>query len=293
VDAVFKSLYEKNQSLNSYQYQYRDMVELEEIEIKKIKILRNSRTSIDDVSELMNSIKQNGLLQPIGVWKIKDEYILAYGNRRLKAHKKLGYNKILALVSDKKLSEEQFLQNNLIENISREDLKPVELGKIVNDLREMGLSLSEISARTGINKHKLSSAYNSYSIVPKEFESQIGFIAGSEDKKGKLPVSASNAIVRMRIDDSKKKQVFKEAIKKEFTLQQLNLLDHILRTDVKFEEAIKMLDKSKVKLVPLVVSLEKIDELAKKYPEKSFTRIIKDILLNKLPIEENLIIEGS
>ena len=67
---------------------------IKDIEIKKIKQLENIRLRIEeeDVHTLMSSIKQDGLLEPIGVAITsgsKDEYLIVYGNRRLEACRKL------------------------------------------------------------------------------------------------------------------------------------------------------------------------------------------------------------
>ena len=66
-----------------------------EVEISQLKNKINSRLyGNDDVSELMGDIKQNGLLQSIG---IRDsDYAIIYGNRRVDAFKKLGYKTIQA-----------------------------------------------------------------------------------------------------------------------------------------------------------------------------------------------------
>ncbi|MBK1972514.1 ParB/RepB/Spo0J family partition protein [Campylobacter sp. TTU-622] len=87
------------------------------------------------LNELANSIKQYGLIQPIIVLKQENHYILVAGERRLRAYKILGYENILALVSDVK--EEKLRELALIENIQRENLNPIELANSYKDLIEI------------------------------------------------------------------------------------------------------------------------------------------------------------
>ena len=58
---------------------------MENIKISNIHVLENLRTSIDrdqDIEELMQDIKTRGLLQPIGLSKQGEEYIIVFGHRR-------------------------------------------------------------------------------------------------------------------------------------------------------------------------------------------------------------------
>ena len=72
-------------------------MKIENIEINKIRQAVNVRQRIeeDDVSQLMSSIKKEGLLQPIGVKPDNGYYTIIYGNRRFEAYKNiLAQNKI-------------------------------------------------------------------------------------------------------------------------------------------------------------------------------------------------------
>lgn len=88
------------------------------------------RKMFDDVRlrELSNSIKNSGLLQPIIVAKGQNEnsgkYIIIAGERRYRATKLAGLEKIKAVIID--IAEKDILKNAIIENVQREDLNPVE-----------------------------------------------------------------------------------------------------------------------------------------------------------------------
>ena len=88
------------------------------------------RKMFDDAKlrELSNSIKHSGLLQPIIVSKGQNEssgkYIIIAGERRYRATKLAGLEKIKAVIID--IAEKDILKNAIIENVQREDLNPVE-----------------------------------------------------------------------------------------------------------------------------------------------------------------------
>ena len=88
------------------------------------------RKTFDDTKlrELSNSIKHSGLLQPIIVAKGQNEnsgkYIIIAGERRYRATKLAGLEKIKAVIID--IAEKDILKNAIIENVQREDLNPVE-----------------------------------------------------------------------------------------------------------------------------------------------------------------------
>lgn len=79
----------------------------------------------NELEELSSSIKQNGLLQPIIVRKIKNNnYQIIAGERRWRAAKLAGLKNLPAIV--KELEDEKLLEVALIENIQRENLTPLE-----------------------------------------------------------------------------------------------------------------------------------------------------------------------
>ena len=90
---------------------------------------KQPRKMFDDVKlkELSESIKSNGLLQPIIVMKKNNndgKYIIIAGERRFRASKLAGMETIKAIVVN--IEEKDILKNALIENIQRENLNPVE-----------------------------------------------------------------------------------------------------------------------------------------------------------------------
>lgn len=74
--------------------------------------------------ELMLSIKEKGVIQPVIVRPKGDGYELIAGERRLRAAKELGFSQLPAIIKDVK--DDEALEISLIENIQRQDLNPIE-----------------------------------------------------------------------------------------------------------------------------------------------------------------------
>ncbi|MCX7994973.1 MAG: ParB/RepB/Spo0J family partition protein [candidate division WOR-3 bacterium] len=78
----------------------------------------------ESVRELVNSIKEKGVIEPVIVKRYNDKYILAAGERRFRAAQLAGLKEIPAIVRN--LTEQELLEIGLIENLHREDLNPIE-----------------------------------------------------------------------------------------------------------------------------------------------------------------------
>ena len=81
----------------------------------------------DALQELAESIKQYGVFQPLLVQKEKDYYKIIAGERRWRAAKIAGLKEIPVIV--KTLSDQEIAEIQLIENIQREDLNPIEIAE--------------------------------------------------------------------------------------------------------------------------------------------------------------------
>ena len=89
----------------------------------------------DEINELSESIKKSGVLQPILVRPTNNgRYELIAGERRWRASKKIGLNKIPAII--KELQDQEVMVIALIENIQREDLSSIEEAEALQKLIE-------------------------------------------------------------------------------------------------------------------------------------------------------------
>lgn len=126
---------------------------LQEIPLNNIKIVSNYRKTFDKTSlkELADSIRENGVLQPIVVRSngSEDIFELIAGERRVRASRSIGAVTIPAVIKTD-ISDEEFLKIQLLENIQRENVSYMEEAYGLNQLREKcDLDVSEISQRIG------------------------------------------------------------------------------------------------------------------------------------------------
>jgi ParB family chromosome partitioning protein len=118
---------------------------------------RQPRRTFDDVSlaELAESIKANGLIQPIVVRAVGDHYELIAGERRLRACRLAGLATVPAFI--RAADELEQAQMALVENVQREDLNPVDRAAAYHTLiHELGLTQSDLSARIGEDRSVIS-----------------------------------------------------------------------------------------------------------------------------------------
>ncbi len=113
----------------------------------------------EQLIELAESIKQDGMIQPIIIQKFNDEYIVIAGHRRVAAHKLLGKEKIWAHIIEAEFTDTQ--ENNsllfttaAIENLQRENLHPLEIALSCREAidKKVFQSVTEISK--ALNKPK-------------------------------------------------------------------------------------------------------------------------------------------
>ena len=90
----------------------------------------------DELAELADSIKQNGIIQPLLVRKSGSEYEIVAGERRYRAAKLAGLTDVPVIVRD--VSDEDIFRLALIENLQRADLNPIEEARGYQTLIDAG-----------------------------------------------------------------------------------------------------------------------------------------------------------
>ncbi len=102
----------------------------------------------DRLAELAQSIRTNGIIQPLVVQRAGERFQLVAGERRWRAAKLAGLTTVPVVVQE--FATERLLEVALIENIQREDLNPIEVAQALDRLaRDYHLSHGEIGQRTG------------------------------------------------------------------------------------------------------------------------------------------------
>jgi len=146
-DAVFSSHLNQENSTSDSQKQLLMMIDINRVHPNP----HQPRKQFDPESleELANSIRSQGILQPLLVEKINDEeYSIIAGERRYRAALSAGLEKIPVIV--KTFSDVQRLEVSLIENIQRENLNPIDEAKAYSYLLEQAeIKQDELAERVG------------------------------------------------------------------------------------------------------------------------------------------------
>lgn len=173
-----------------------------------------------EITELAESIKEHGVLQPLLVAERADGgYMLIAGERRLRASKQAGLASVPVLV--KQFNDEAKLTVSLIENIQRQNLNPVEEAFAYKRLsEEFGLTQERIAARVGKSRSAIA---NMVRLL-------------------ELPVAAQTALIEGKISAGQGRALLSVADPK----AQLELLDSMLGTKISVRE----LERTAAKLNP-------------------------------------------
>jgi ParB family transcriptional regulator, chromosome partitioning protein len=173
------------------------------------------------LEELADSIKANGVVQPIVVRPSDEDegrYVLILGERRLHASKKAGKTHIPSLV--RKVSLQQAAEMTIIENLQREDLSPLEQAEAFRVLsNQFNLTQQEIGERVGLSRASIAN-YMRLLKLPREVmellaEKQITFAKAKE----LLKLETNDRIAEAAL----------YAVKKGMNIEQIEML--VLRMD--------------------------------------------------------------
>src|SRR5512139_4063410 len=122
------------------------LVDLDEIRPNPLQ----PRRSFDQekIEELAASIRENGILQPLIVKKVREGFELIAGERRWRAAQKAGLAKVPVII--KEVGDKSRLELSLIENIQREDLNVIEEADAYQKLiEEFGYTQDALGQRVG------------------------------------------------------------------------------------------------------------------------------------------------
>jgi len=116
-----------------------------------------TRFSENNLEELTQSIRANGVVQPIIVRRKGGNYEIIAGERRWRASQRAGLQKIPVILRE--VTDEKLLELALIENIQRQELNPIEEARAYKKLVEkLGLTQEIIAERVGKNRTVITTA---------------------------------------------------------------------------------------------------------------------------------------
>ncbi len=187
-----------------------------ELNISKIEPMLNQPRKIfdeDKMKELTDSIRANGVIQPILVVKAQNGYTIVAGERRWRAAKAAGLKSIPAIVKD--YTDNRKKQVALIENIQREDLNIVEVAHAIKEIKEMeGYSNSDVARITGKNDSTISNIIRLLKL-PDEVQDMM--------LKGQLVEGQARAL--LAVDDPNRQiEIAKKTVEKKLTVRDVEKL---------------------------------------------------------------------
>jgi len=131
------------------------MIPLEKIRISSQNIRADEPFGDEEDQELIESIKAQGIIQPIIVRQLGDIYEVDIGRRRFLGAKEAGLEEVPCIVREMTL--EEAMDTSFSENVFRKDVDPVTLGWWVKGrLERSGMSLRELARELGKDKMALS-----------------------------------------------------------------------------------------------------------------------------------------
>lgn len=130
----------------------------------------------ESMNELAESIKNQGILQPLLVQKVSDNsYAIIAGERRYRAAKQIGMKEVPVIIKD--FTGSQRLEVALIENIQRENLNAIEEAKAYAYLiDESGMTQDELAQKVGKNRSTIANSLRLLGLSP---EMQEDLLAGT------------------------------------------------------------------------------------------------------------------
>ena len=163
-------------------------------EIQKNPYQPRKEFSEEKIQELAQSIKENGLIQPIIV---RQSPVIGYeilaGERRYRASIEAGLTEVPVII--KKLSDQDMMVHSIIENLQREDLNPIEEAKAYQSLIDKGYTHADIAAKMGKSRPYITNLVRLLTLPD--------FIL-NEVEAGKLSQAHARLLIQLSTDEQKK-----------------------------------------------------------------------------------------
>ena len=173
---------------------------MEEFKIVQIKDIQKNpyqprkEFSEEKIQELAQSIKENGLIQPIIVRKSSVlGYEILAGERRYRASIAAGLSEVPVII--KQLSDQDMMLHSIIENLQRENLNPIEEAKAYQSLIDKGFTHTEIAEKMGKSRPYITNLVRLLGL-PKHILTEV--------ESGKLSQAHARLLIQLSIDKQDK-----------------------------------------------------------------------------------------
>ncbi|WP_435022659.1 ParB/RepB/Spo0J family partition protein (plasmid) [Tundrisphaera sp. TA3] len=166
--------------------------------------------SADAIDRLSASLLKHGQLMPIRVrWNAAiGKWLVISGERRYRAAIKAGLKTVACIFADDGLTQTEILQEQIIENLLREDLKPIEQAKAYRQLMDMhGWTAKELSGELQVSQGAISKSLMLLTL-PDELQVQV--------EAGAIPATAAYEVAKVE-DPTKQREIVGRIISEELT----------------------------------------------------------------------------
>jgi len=187
------------------------MRETIEIAINAIRPNRNQprmEFNHESLTELAQSIKENGLIHPIVVREIEEGYEIIAGERRFRACMLLGYERIPAIINE--INELKSAEIALIENIQREDLTAIEEARAYRLLLdEYEMTQENMARRVGKSQSSIANKLRLLTL-PIEIQNAVRL----------RTITERHARAILMLDPTEQKEVFEKVLRDDLTVKE-------------------------------------------------------------------------
>ena len=233
-----------------------EMVRFEHLNIETINIEGGIRKTLEKgpLDELVASIKQHGILQPVVVEPSNEgQYKLQIGSRRMAAAEIIGLEKVPAIVLDEQLDAEKSLAIMLVENLHREDIDPIDEAEVFATLKDMGTKVSAIARLVGKERTYVSHSMRLLKLHPKV-----------RAAVRQLAIPREHALALLRLESEQQISLMEEIMEKNLTMVETrDRVRELLGKELKW------------KLVPIRIEPASYNRLVQIAPEGDVSKLLK------------------
>lgn len=187
------------------------MLSIQKVSIDLISPNRNQPRSVfddDKIIELSQSIRQNGLIQPIVVRQEGDKFEIIAGERRFRASILAGLVEVDVIIKD--VDEKELTQMALVENIQREDLTSIEEARAYLELiKQYDLTQSQVAKQMGKSQSTIANKLRLLNLQPEV-----------QDAIANRDISERHARALLSMDKDKQIGMLNDIVHKKLTVNQ-------------------------------------------------------------------------
>jgi ParB family chromosome partitioning protein len=175
--------------------------------------------SAQELEDLAASIRSAGILQPILVRRVGDRHQIVAGERRWRAARTAGLERVPALVRE--ISDEQAAIFGLVENLHREDLNPIEKARAFKKVQELCEgNQEEVGRQVGLDRSTIANFLRLLEL-PAEVQAYVS--------RGTLSMGQARALLGLP-DETERKRVAEKVIRERMSVRQVEALVQELKS---------------------------------------------------------------